>query len=93
MPAGQRPVLGRSQILREAHAVPPHRRSIAFLFLWADLAQDDVLGRHQDRIAAEVLDNLAQGGAEPCGWSIVGNPSARDRNAETELSIALLVLA
>ena len=56
--------------------------------LGADLAQDDVLARHQDRIAAEPADDLPQ-----CGPDVVDDASARYRNTEIELAVALLVPA
>ena len=60
--------------------------------LRADLAQDDVLARHQDRIAAEPLDDLAQCRAK-LRSPIVDDPTARHRNAEIEPPVALLVPA
>jgi hypothetical protein len=60
--------------------------------LRADLAQDDVLARRQDRVAAEPLDDFAQ-----CRTNarspIVDDTTARNRNAEIEPSVALLVPA
>ena len=55
---------GRQQVLGEADAVPAQQTLDRVAVLRADLAQNDVLARHQDRVAAEALDDLAQRGAD-----------------------------
>src|ERR1700730_7310987 len=55
--AGEGPAVDRQQVLAEAHAMPTQRRGDAVAVRGADLAEDDVLARHQDRVAAEPLDD------------------------------------
>ena len=51
--AGERPTLGRQHVLGEPHAVRAQDRGDRVAVRGADFAQDDVLARHQDRVAAE----------------------------------------
>src|SRR5271170_5167018 len=90
--AGERPALGRQNVLGETHAMRTQYRGDLVPILGPDLAQDDVLTRHQDRINTEAGDHLAQDGADLRAGA-VDDASARHRNAKIELPVALLMPA
>src|SRR5262249_1922116 len=90
--AGARPTLDWQHVGGEPHAVLAQRSFDGSVILKADLAQNDVLARHQDRVAAEAADDLAQRGADPRAL-LVGDAPARHRDAEIEFAVALLVPA
>jgi len=90
--AGERPARGRRDVLGAGHTVLTQHAFDRVPILRADLAQDDILARHQDRIASEPLDDFVQGGAN-ARLRAVDDPSARHRNAEIQPSVALLMPA
>ena len=90
--ARQRPALDRQQFFGECHAMRPQNIGDRLAVDRIDLAEDDVLARHQDRIAAEPTHDVAQRGAQPRA-SIVDDAAAGDRQAEIKLAVALSVPA
>src|ERR1700737_4934316 len=56
--AGERPAFRGGQILGQAHAMLAQQVFNRVAILRPDLAHDDVLARHQDRVATEALDDL-----------------------------------
>src|SRR5215469_1672862 len=88
--AGERPALGRTQFLGEAYAVCLQQIDYRIAIIRPDVAQDDVLARHQDRVAAKALDRFAQCAAQQRAFS-VDYAATRDRYAEIEFAVPLLV--
>ena len=73
--AGQGPALDRQHVLGQPHAVGPQPRLDGVAVGGIDVGQDDVLARHQDRVAAELGDDVAQRAAQP-GALVVDDAAA-----------------
>src|SRR5262249_32706786 len=89
---GQRPTLDRQQLLGEPHVVRAQSRRDRIAIGRVDLAEDDVLAWHQDRVAMEARHDLAQCGAQ-AGALVVDDAAAGHRKAKIDFAVALLVPA
>ncbi len=90
--AGERPAPHRRHLAGGDDAMGAQRLVDRRAALRRDVAEQDVLARQQDRIAAEARDHLAQGGAQALARA-VGDAPARHRQAEIEEPVALRVPA